>query len=529
MKKFLALILVVLLFVPFVFSCNQPDTNTDTDTSSNTDVNADTDTSSNTDTNTNTDVNTDTDAGSSTSAQAEIDKIKHTFVGQTINILAPGIWASATEPSSPWGQIELCVTEYGGTAKGFGQTLNDAVINREIAVEEEYDVTLNWIDAKHSEEVVGELSKYAIFVDMGGTAIHIAMPRLCESQHIVFSELVYNIADSKFIDFEASYYSQDSIEQYTLAGKQFFIGGDMSFLDEQTAPVIYVNMSIANSITDFPNLFEDVLPGEDEKITWTIDKLYELSALFAEDMDGNKNEWTELDKYGFGTNNLPSYYQHFGTYQVGKQQSEDRESYVITLNNDNVDTIISKILYNQNIKTSWSGIDTLEAAFNGNRLLFCHDTMQKLDEYKNLQELAIIPFPMLNEEQGRYYAPVAMQSTVMCVTKATDNRDMSEAFIEILTKSASEHIFAAYKQDMKSKISANYREKSMQVIEEQIFPNLMYDLGYTYYATGIATDSIQIKSYQGGTNVFSDIYDSAAKEANTTLNEWTGAYNGYVD
>ena len=515
MKKIFALILVVLMLVPFVFSCKQPDTNTDTDT------------------NTNTDVNTDTDAGSSTGAYAEIDKIKHTFVGQTVNILAPGLWASATEPSSPWGQVELCVTEYGGTAGGFGQTLNDAVMDRKIAVEEEYGVTLNWMNAK-GDGVKNDLLAADNIADAGGKAIHVALPRTYEAQTIAYSDLVYNIAGSEFIDFEASYFNQESIEQYTLAGNQFFIGGDMSFLDEHTAFVIYVNMSVAKTNAAFPDLFEDVLPGEDGKITWTIDRLYDLSAAVGEDKDGNKDEWTDLDKYGFGTTGLYKFYQYFGTYQVGKQQTNAGEKYVLKVKNDNVETIISKMLYSveneDSVRTSWAGYGTLQAAFEDNRLLFYHEVVEKLHYLSNPKyEVAVIPFPKLNEEQDRYYVPSASQSTVMCVPRATDNRDLSEAFVEILTKSASEHIFAAYKQDMKSKISANYREKSMQVIEEQIFPNLMFDLGYMHGFSGLVSGSIQGASIEGGKNVFSTIYQSAANEAATTLNEWTGAYNGYVD
>ena len=238
MKKIFALILVVLMLVPFAFSCKRPDNDSDTDTS----------------------VNTDTDAGPVSGAQAEIDAIKDTFKGQTINILAPGLWASATQPSAPWGQIECCVTEYGGTAGGFGQTLNDAVMDREIAVEEKYDVTLNWINAK-GDGVKNDLLAADALGDTSDKAIHVALPRTYEAQTVAYSELVYNIAGSKYIDFDASYYNQESIEQYTLAGNQFFIGGDMSFLDEHTAFIVYVNMSVAKTNSAFPDLFEDVLPA----------------------------------------------------------------------------------------------------------------------------------------------------------------------------------------------------------------------------------------------------------------------------
>lgn len=517
MKKIFALILVVLMLVPFVFSCKQPDNDSDTDTNTNVDSS----------------VGTDSNNVPATGAQAEIDKIKDTFKDQTINILAAGIWASAKEASAPWGQIELCVTDYDGTAGGFGQTLNDAVMDREIAVEEEYGVTLNWIPSK-GDGVKNDLLAADALGDTSDKAIHVALPRTYEAQTIAYSELVYNIAGSEFIDFEAPYFNQESIEQYTLAGNQFFIGGDMSFLDEHTAFIVYVNMSVAKTNAAFPDLFEDVLPGEDGKMTWTIDRLYELSAGIAEDKDGNEDEWTDLDKYGFGTLGLYSYYQYFGSYQVGKQQTNAGEKYVLTIKNDNVEAIISKMLYSvdnkDSIRTDWKDYGTLQAAFEDNRLLFYREVIEKL-QYLNKPkyDIAIVPFPKLNEEQDRYYVPSAAQSTVMCVPKVTDNRDMSEAFVEILTKSASEHIFKAYKEDIRSKISANYREQSMKVIEEQIFPNLMYDLGYMEGFGGLVSSSIQAASIEGGKNVFSSIYQAAANEATQTLNEWTGAYNSYVE
>jgi hypothetical protein len=124
---------------------------------------------------------------------------------------------------------------------------------------------------------------------VGEEIIHVAMPHVFEAMQIVVDDAVYAM-NKGYIDFEASYYNKDSVEQYTLAGNTFFVGGDISFLDEQTAYVLFFNNAVAADYGDsFPNLYQAVLNG-----TWVIDTLYDLAGSVSANLDG-KDEFTDKD------------------------------------------------------------------------------------------------------------------------------------------------------------------------------------------------------------------------------------------
>ena len=533
MKKIFALILVLLMLVPFVASCKTGG-NTNTDTATNTNTNTNTNTSTNT--------NTDTGVTDGKTPQQEIDAIKDSFRGQTINILASGNFSNSGAASAPWGQAELTIptaeeiANYDPTdpnqqdpmTKNFGVEINTQVMNRQKYVENTYGVTLNYVD------VVGavmqtRLRTAAGNVEIGGEVIHLAMPRVLEAQAIVIDQSLYDFNGSKFIDFDASYYNQEALDAYTLADRTFFLAGDISFLDEQTAHLIFYNMKIAKENKAFPDLYEVALNG-----TWTIDTLYTLASAVSENADGIDG-YSDNDKYGLGTRGLSAFYQYFGVYQVSKKDSVDGEIYYLSVRDDKVSTIIEKMITaNKNesyIRTNWDGsYVAMQAAFEDNRLLFYHEVIEKLGYFGKNPDLQVglLPFPKLNTQQERYYSPSASQTTLICIPRATDDRDMSEAFIEILSKSASQYIMPAYYDMVESKLYAEYAEQSMRVLTEQIFPNMMYDQGYMYGYGGLASE-IQSGSIDGNVNSFESAYANGAGSAEDKLAEWNIAYGSYSD
>ena len=124
--------------------------------------------------------------------------------------------------------------------------------------------------------------------------------------------------------------------------------------------------------------------------------------------------------------------------------------------------------------------------------------------------------------QDRYYAPVSQRSTVLCIPKATDDRALSECMIEILTKSSSEAIMPAYLSTIENKLHNNQKEKTIEIIEKEIFPNLMYDIGYVYGryqgdAKGVAT-IIQTESVSAGFNSYKNAYMFNRAEADARYN-----------
>lgn len=522
MKKIFALLLVVLILVPFIMACGEDPVNTDTNSTTQ-NTNTDTSKPGNTDTG--------TDTIPPVGNKKDVDEEMKKYEGSTINIMAAP-WSNG-EAGAPWSQVELCVTDWDLNANGYGLTINNGVMERKEYIENTYGVTLNWINCGGAG-MLGKLSNAAMNKgEVGEEIIHIAMPHVFEAMQIVVDDTVYTMG-SDYINFDADYFSQESVEQYTLAGNTFFAGGDISFLDEQTAYVLFFNNAVAADYGDsFPNLYQAVLNG-----TWVIDTLYDLAGSVSENLDG-KDEFTDKDKYGLGSSQLECYFQYFGVYQVGKgTDSAGNEVFALTIENDKVQAIVEKMLYatkNPNsIRTNWGGWAEMGQAFHENRLLFYHEVLQKTFNLDENLSYGILPFPKLSTSQDRYYVPGAQQSTIVCIPRATSDRVLSECMVEILAKTASEYIAPAYAQAIRERLSGDQVDVAMEVIEKQVFPNLMYDIGYNYGryggdGSGLITSSVQAAAIEGNINNFTNALDQGRTQAEKMLGDWSYAYNVYVD
>ena len=458
-----------------------------------------------------------------------VSKTMEAYRGNTVNVLAT-TWINSGEAVAPWAQVELCVNDWDYSANGFGYTINNGVMERNEYIEDTYGIDINWVNSQ-----VPSVTNILLSAQMSGyETYHVVLPRVYEAMNLVTSDLLYNLR-SNYIDFEADYFNQEAIEQYTLGGKTFFVGGDISFLDKYSSQVIFMNNDMAEDFGDmFPNLHKATLDGN-----WTIDTMYDLAGSFGKNLDGT-NENTDYDMYGFGTNDISTFYQFFGTYQVGKgKDSSGGEVFKITIENENVNAIIDKMLHIKNnpnwARTYWTnGYLAIEEAFNENRILFYQEVMQKIHTFNSDLNYSVLPFPKLSTQQDRYYVPFATQGTIACVPRVTDDRTLSECMITLLSKTAKDYITPAYIETIRDDINADNVDDTMEVIEKEIFPNLMYDLGYTYGrykgdGGGLLTSSVQSESIYGNTNDFKLALALARTQAEKQLSDWSTAYNLYQD
>ncbi len=435
--------------------------------------------------------------------------------GQTLNVLAT-TWNSQYQ-GAPWSQVEL-VVHYGNYSDmNFSTVINSSVIEREAYIKKQYGVEINWINAR-SNQLIDLLSDS---MASGGATYHIAMPRMLEAQRLVSENVLCDLSKSEYINLDASYYSQAAREAYTVKGVTLFAAGDFSFLDEQTSGVLYYNQAMADEIENFPDLYQMVREGK-----WTIDEMVNVAKLVT---NGTGTQMGDDGTYGFGTTDLSKFYQYSGIKQVSVSGGE----YVLSLNDTKVNTLIDKLLTINNAawaRLTWNGgFSAMEEAFEDGRLLFYNEVVQKLDAFGGFTsdfKPAILPMPKLDTDQAGYYTPASYQAVVMCIPKSTEDREMSEFFFEVLSYTGQEYIMRAYNQTLLSKLYYGNAYESKEMLEEYIFPGIIYDVGYMHSWNGLMT-SVQNDSYKDGWNNFGFAYNQASVNALKTIMDWNAAWSNH--
>ncbi|MBQ9703012.1 MAG: extracellular solute-binding protein [Clostridia bacterium] len=488
MKKIFALILILAMLIPFVVACDGGDDTTTTTTTEIIDY--DKFTSKNT--------------------------VKKDWEGETL-LVAATAWSG--NPSYPWSTMELAIEE--GKTSGWGEKIDKAVLERTAYIKATYGVDVIW---EHSSRYnTHDVLKNAMMAG-NDPDYDLAMPRAMRAHSIVANGSVYDMANRPYINFNNSYYNQESVETYTAKGHTFFITGDFSNLDKETAFVVFVNKTVLGGEEELTKLYQLVKDGK-----WTWDKLVTYaSAAFK---DNGNNILDDVDIYGLSTQSFTRFYEYFGVKQAGTDKSTGE--WKITLNDPKVNDIIDAIIEANSsdwARSAWAGVweSLSKDAYAENRILFFNEAIQRIKyitESMPVDNLGVIPFPMLNEEQGRFCVPCSSQQfTLLCIPKTTSDRNMSDYFVDVLAWTGNEYVMKAYYDQMAEQLGA----EEMEIMQNYIIPNITYDAGAAIGWNTLIGDVIE-ESYRKNEINFEEVYAEHEADALKIIKEWNEAWGGYTE
>ncbi|MBQ8565985.1 MAG: leucine-rich repeat protein [Clostridia bacterium] len=434
--------------------------------------------------------------------------IRDTWSGKTLNV-ACSAWYST---SAPWAMPETFITEENDAK--FGEEIQKAVLDRNEFIEKTYGVKVNWLNTTKAS-MPDALEKATLAKNVN---YDLAAPRMMNVQAIVAGGYVYDLANREFIDFNNTYYSSDSVKTYTAHGHTFFVTGSFSILDIETAGVLYFNKNLLPDVNEkaTDDLYNLVREGK-----WTFDRLCTYAeATYSDNGDGILSN---NDTFVAVISQFTKYYDYFGVKQAGINEATGE--WELAINDDRVDDVISAIIKSNTAKkeifTSLGGSRT----FQGGGALFLTEVLQYANNVNIDVDVGIVPFPMLNEEQGRYYVPCSDQMSVaMCIPKLTQDRNMSEYFMDVLFWTAQEYTMKTY---LEQKSELFETDAEIEMITEYIIPNISYDAGVSVgWGTLI---NIKSDSYKGNENHFDEVYEKKAPDALKTIEEWNKAWSSYVE
>ena len=428
--------------------------------------------------------------------------IRDTWSGKTLNI-ACSAWYSE---GAPWVMPETSITEKNDA--DFGKKIQEAVLDRNEFIGNTYGVKVNWINAANAN--MHKALEAAVLAE--NIYYDLAASRMMNIHDIIAGGYVYDLAGREFIDFRNPYYMDESVKTYTAHGHTFFVTGGFSILDKETALIVFFNKNLLpNEATN--DIYDMVRKGE-----WTFDKFFTYSeAAYSDNGDGIKGN----DTFGATIVSTYYYYEYFGVKTA--EANETTGQWELTINDDKVNDIINAIIktynHNQEAFVTYGG----RIHFNNNQAAFVNEQLINLDELK-VENIGIVPFPMLNKEQGRYYAPCSMQMAVaMCVPKITQDRAMSEYFMDVLCWTGEEYVVKAYIDEKMERFGT---EAEREMLTEYIIPNISYDVGEAVGWGRLI--NIKGKDYDN-IDQFYEVYARAEPDALKTIAEWNAAWGGYTE
>lgn len=365
--------------------------------------------------------------------------------------------------------------------------LNDAVKTRNDLIQEQYGVT---VVACPVDDVLDAVRQDA---SAGSRQYDAAMPFMPACATLAQEEILYDLKEfGDYLHLDAPWWDQSANEALSVGQKLYFTTGDISIMQKITSMALTFNKRLYEEycMDTWGDLYDLVREKK-----WTLDTLYAMGRAVAAETDG-EDGMTYKDRWGLVTANIDAVHYYLASGEslvlkdaadlpvlaIGEQQSSINTAMKVleTLRSNENWALISEDLAGQvEGSTATAGL----AVFGENRALFrttAFSAVKKLRDFDDVDLFGIVPLPLANEGQETYCTPSSARFAYgVCIPKNAPNAEFSAYMLEALCCYAKNTVTPAYYE-----VTLKYRDTndadSMEMLDQYIFNNVVYDLGVIY-------------------------------------------------
>ncbi len=363
-----------------------------------------------------------------------------------------------------------------------GEVVDSAVFQRNLVVEEQFDVKLNFhimngysagvknVDTALKGAVMGGTGEYDIFAGSAG---------------YVFNYLTKNyfvdLNQMEYLDLDQKWWLGNINKEITVADRLYLSCGNLGMSCLDNIRMMYFNKNLAVDL-GLPSLYDHVYDG-----TWTYDTLKTYSETAYVDLDGD-GAYSANDQYGLsGADYGAIYALAYGFGQKNTQLDENGVPHAVG-NTEEMDNIYQtiKTIYTTPIQYYEAASDPLEELypmFLEDRLLFMVYTLNTVTAgyLRDAEDFGILPMPKFTEVQENYRTMGF--SDIFGIPRGQTDTDMerNSVILEASNFENYKRVYPAYKEvALQRKYSRD--AESAEMIDIILDSNYM-DFGLLNYGT----------------------------------------------
>lgn len=385
--------------------------------------------------------------------------------------------------SNAWGDWEQEIT----ADEEETEIVNQAVYDRNLAVEEAYGVEINVIPIPgHYTDSESFTTTFRTSILSGDGAFDIVVGQKAYMATLANMELYTNMYDVPYVkdDLTSSYFYQDLINELTVNNTLHYLVGDYTITYMDNVNVMYFNKQIAEN-ENLDDIYQIVRDGE-----WTIDKCIEMSKGVYFDVNGDG--WPgEEDRFGYISDYANTVDGLFSQFDIQQTRRDDSGNLVADMDTGKVVSILEKLIeffntddvftYGSSSNQTPSDLP-FNTIFTEDRALFYPDVLATAKTYRGMEtDFGIIPLPKWNTQQEKYLTQAQSgYSTVVIPIDVTNIEKTGAVTDALFAKSADLVLPAYYDMALKSKFARDDESGEMiDIIREGMCINFgfFYDIG----------------------------------------------------
>ena len=429
------------------------------------------------------------------------------YNGEIINIISR---------DSDWVRDEIWVKEING------DVVNDAVYQRNTAVEERLGVKINNITISGTDNyAVAEEVRVA--VKAGSDEFDILANSVYSSIMYSAENIFHNLYNCDYLDLEKPYWAQGFNQAASFGEAQYMCTGAAALTLYRYMFVTFFNKDVLAEVTDV-NLYDVVNQGK-----WTLDYQYELANQFYMDLNGNGQQ-DDTDRYGFICTNMAYIDAYWSSCQLPILTKDENNAYVYSVDLDKLSTAVDKILnlwYNCEGSHIFASVSDAENQLIGTRAISerraATTTLRLVSvetaEFRNMTDrYGIIPIPKMDENQTVYQTFLHDQFTAFgIVSTVKESRlQMMGAFLEAMAEESYKSLVPTYYElALKTKYVSD--EESGQMLD-MIYRSVYIDAGVLYTKTVDVHQQLRT-IIRSENNTVASMFKATAKVVEKMLNK----------
>lgn len=303
-----------------------------------------------------------------------------------------------------------------------GDTVNDAIHNRDNKISELYNVRIKYERPENAAEGCKTLSQAFL---AGDNICDIVYSRGTGSDgllSLVSQRALANLEDIEYLSFDKPWWSGFAYENLNLGGKLYFAIGDLMSNMYVSPVVMTANLSLLEQYAPDEDIYDLVNEGR-----WTIDKLIEFTK-FNNDLDGDGVLHTANDFFGL-VGDMSGGGLAEGAFVVAEGVDlchNDGETITVSLTDEHTADVVSKVAKlppHEKMNDRWEYVKT----FKEDRSIFLQTYMD--DVVNSMRDMdsdyLILPAPKYDEAQENYKCLV--NGWTACFMGIMANADVDEA------------------------------------------------------------------------------------------------------
>lgn len=380
-----------------------------------------------------------------------------------------------------------------------GDVFNDAVFNRNKAIEEKYNIKIA-LTRMDINEITNSIRK---MVSAGDDNYDLVYQRQHEVMAMVMNGMFYNLNEVPYIDFEKPWWDKRSVDDFSLGGKVYMAASDISTTSQESIGCILFNKALAQDYA-LENLYDVVARGD-----WTLDYVMEITKNTAKDLNGdgklNNNDFIPFIGGDLLTTIL---FNGAGSRFAEKDEYDMPFCNFNTERNIDVCNKILDFMYNPQYYLNESD-GAGEPMFRNNQSIFMTALMMSVKTLRDMEmDFGVLPSPKYDKNQSEYHSSVSIhQSGLAAVPVTLSDPDRTGILVEALSAESRYTVQPAYYEiSLKGKYVRDEESADMLDI---LFRTRLYDLGSVGHFGNFETEWLRIVSNKKRDIV--SIYDKSEK------------------